>query len=135
MRAIKSVGILATAAISSALLWGNPATAFPFTPADGHAAAQIGDTLPTVQVRNRGRAVAAGVIGGLIIGGIIASQRPYYDYGYPPYGYGAPYPPYGYYPAYPVGDPAIAYCLRRFRSYDPASMTYLGLDGFRHRCP
>ncbi len=24
---------------------------------------------------------------------------------------------------------AIGYCMRRFRSYDPVSMTYLGLDG------
>ena len=30
---------------------------------------------------------------------------------------------------------AIGYCMRRFRSYDPVSMTYLGLDGLRHPCP
>jgi hypothetical protein len=28
-----------------------------------------------------------------------------------------------------------AYCAQRFRSYDPASGTYLGLDGYRHSCP
>jgi hypothetical protein len=28
-----------------------------------------------------------------------------------------------------------AYCAQRFRSYDPASGTYLGLDGARHPCP
>ena len=28
-----------------------------------------------------------------------------------------------------------AYCAQRFRSYDPASGTYLGLDGYRHPCP
>lgn len=28
-----------------------------------------------------------------------------------------------------------AYCSRRFRSYDPASGTYLGYDGNRHPCP
>jgi hypothetical protein len=28
-----------------------------------------------------------------------------------------------------------AYCFRRFKSYDPASGTYLGYDGFRHPCP
>jgi hypothetical protein len=29
----------------------------------------------------------------------------------------------------------IAYCARRFRSYDPTSQTYLGRDGQRHSCP
>ena len=28
-----------------------------------------------------------------------------------------------------------AYCAQRFRSYDPASGTYLGFDGLRHSCP
>jgi hypothetical protein len=28
-----------------------------------------------------------------------------------------------------------AYCFRRFKSYDPASGTYLGYDGNRHPCP
>lgn len=30
---------------------------------------------------------------------------------------------------------AVAYCSQRFRSYDPASGTYLGYDGYRHPCP
>jgi hypothetical protein len=30
---------------------------------------------------------------------------------------------------------AVAYCSQRFRSYDPASGTYLGYDGLRHPCP
>lgn len=30
---------------------------------------------------------------------------------------------------------AIGYCMRRYRSYDPQSMTYLGYDGLRHPCP
>jgi hypothetical protein len=30
---------------------------------------------------------------------------------------------------------AVGYCSRRFRSYDPASGTYLGYDGYRHPCP
>jgi hypothetical protein len=36
-----------------------------------------------------------------------------------------------------IDDPehvAIAYCARRFRSYDPVSQTYLGRDGQRHTC-
>ena len=30
---------------------------------------------------------------------------------------------------------ADAYCSQRFKSYDPASGTYLGYDGNRHPCP
>jgi hypothetical protein len=33
------------------------------------------------------------------------------------------------------GGDAVAYCRQRFRSYDPASGTYLGYDGLRHPCP
>jgi hypothetical protein len=28
-----------------------------------------------------------------------------------------------------------SYCVQRYRSYDPASGTYLGFDGMRHPCP
>ena len=77
-----------------------------------------------------------------------------YRYGYPRYGYGygygsglgvglalsAPYyattPYYGYDRGYYAGgDDDVAYCINRFQSYDPASRTYLGYDGFRHTCP
>ena len=30
---------------------------------------------------------------------------------------------------------AAAYCAERFRTYDPASGTYMGYDGMRHPCP
>ena len=30
---------------------------------------------------------------------------------------------------------AVAYCAQRYRSYDPASGTFLGFDGLRHPCP
>jgi hypothetical protein len=69
-----------------------------------------------------------------------------YGYGYDPYYYGDDYA-YGYddypgaYGAYasseyvaPGGD-ASGYCAQRYRSYDPASGTYLGYDGLRHPCP
>jgi hypothetical protein len=59
-----------------------------------------------------------------------------------PYAYGAYdgyYDGYGGYAAVPLGqsrtDADEAYCERRFRSYDPASGTYLGYDGQRHPCP
>lgn len=76
-----------------------------------------------------GGAVAAGVIGGLAVGalaaGAIANSQPAYGYG----------------PGQPVGnvygyDPAaVDYCARRYRSYDPASGTFLANDGLRYPCP
>jgi hypothetical protein len=30
---------------------------------------------------------------------------------------------------------AVSYCMQRYRSYDPNSMTYLGRDGMRYSCP
>jgi hypothetical protein len=111
----------------------------------------------------RGGGIGGGVLGlaaGAIIGGaILGATQPYGYYGQgaygPGYGYGpgyayAPGPAQGYVPqgyvpqgyvavspyagSYAGGD-ATAYCLQRFRSYDPGSGTYLGLDGMRHSCP
>jgi hypothetical protein len=62
-----------------------------------------------------------GFAAGAILGGLLAA----------PYYYG---PPPGYYYGPPPGD-AVAYCMQRFRSYDPRSGTYLGNDGYRHPCP
>ena len=59
-----------------------------------------------------------------------------------------PYPAEAY-PAYPAQGPLydaggalvandgdfVAYCQQTYRSYDPASGTYLGYDGLRHPCP
>ena len=52
---------------------------------------------------------------------MIASEAPYYG-------------DYGAYPQNGGGD-ASAYCAQTYRSYDPASGTYLGYDGQRHPCP
>jgi len=68
--------------------------------------------------RDRGNALAAGAVGlatGAIIGGAIAQSQAQAA------------------PAY--GSNVHAYCAQRFRSYDPASGTYLGYDGRRHPCP
>jgi hypothetical protein len=106
-------------------------------------------SIETVQWRGWGWGVGAGVAAGLIVGGAIAaSQYPYYGYGYGPYPYGyyAPAPVYAAPPVYgapgpvygaqaPVAGDAVAYCSRRYRSYDPASGTFLGYDGQRHPCP
>ncbi|MGB8603919.1 BA14K family protein [Bradyrhizobium sp.] len=82
-----------------------------------------------------GAPVAGGLVAGALIGGALAA--PYYAPGYypgPAYygqpGYGPPPAAYGP----PPGD-AVGYCMQRFRSYDPASGTYLGNDGYRHPCP
>ena len=79
-----------------------------------------------------GWGVGAGLLGGAIIGGMLAA--PYY-YGPGPYYYGAG--PYSAAPGYvaPAQEDAVAYCMQRFRSYDPNSGTYLGNDGYRHPCP
>ncbi|MGP0090308.1 MAG: BA14K family protein [Xanthobacteraceae bacterium] len=85
-----------------------------------------------------GAGVGLGIAGAIIGGAIIGATQPY---GYYDYGYG---PGYGYAPGYDqgyVGVPPyaeggeVAYCQQRFRSYDPASGTYLGVDGLRHPCP
>lgn len=72
-----------------------------------------------------GGAVAAGVLGGLAVGAMIgaaaAAPPP------PPAGYYAPAPAYG-------GGDWLAYCSSKYRSFDPASGTYLGYDGYRHPC-
>ena len=82
-----------------------------------------------------GAGVAA-VAAGALIGGAIASQNQGYypTETYPVYSD----PGYVYTDAAPVvynsGD-LVAYCEQTYRSYDPASGSYLGYDGFRHPCP
>lgn len=71
--------------------------------------------------RDNGAAVAAGVAGlaaGALIAGAIASQaQP-----------AAPQPP-------GIVDPQVAaYCARKYRSYDPASGTFLASNGMRYVC-
>jgi hypothetical protein len=75
---------------------------------------------------------------GLGVGALAAAATwPYYGYGgYPYYGYDdTAYYPYGYGVSYAAAGNGSAYCAQRFRSYDPASGTYLGYDGLRHPCP
>ena len=79
---------------------------------------------------------AAALATGALVGGAIATQdQGYYqvqtypaysDPGYV-YSYAAP-------TVYNSGD-SVAYCEQTYRSYDPASGSYLGYDGFRHPCP
>jgi hypothetical protein len=84
-----------------------------------------------------------GAVAGAVIGGALAADSyAYYDgYGYGPGYYDNTYYDNGY--GYDDGaavavvpdqgvDPT--YCAQRYRSYDPASGTYLGFDGLRHPC-
>jgi hypothetical protein len=120
--------------------------AAPLVPSQSVAAAHAGadNSLVTeVQWRRRGygygyrrgwggggAGLGIGLAAGALIGGAIAAgSSPYYGPGYyggPTY-YAAPAPVYG-------GD-AEAYCMQRYRSYDPASGTYLNYDGNRYPCP
>lgn len=100
----------------------------------------------------RGAGFAAGAaVAGVATGAAIAAGD--YGYGYGPdyYGAGYAYGPDYYSDSYaydagptvafeqpvpaegPGGD--VSYCAQRYRSYDPASGTYLGYDGLRHPCP
>jgi hypothetical protein len=93
----------------------------------------MGPSVETVRYRRGygGAAVGLGIAGALIGGAIIGATQPYGYYGYPPGYYG---PAYVVPPPYVDGD-AVAYCVQRFRSYDPYSGTYVGYDGLRHPCP
>ena len=143
------------AALAGATLLALPASAGPIAPAaSAVAATQAGsDLVQTVQYRRyygpryyggyrRGPAVgagiAAGIIGGALAAGALAAPPPavYYEpapvYVAPPV-YAAPVPrAYGY----SVEDTdAVAYCSRRFRSYNPETGTYIAAGGVVRACP
>jgi len=125
---VAAMVMLSVAAVS------NVASAAPF--ADPLAIKNTaGTNVETVWGRGFGWGFGAGLLGGAIIGGALAA--PYYH----PYYYGAPYyyPPAaygpGYYPAPGYGGDTAGYCASRYRSYDPATGTFLGYDGLRHPCP
>ena len=89
--------------------------------------------------RHGGGGFIPGAVAGAVIGGAIVSQG---YYGGPGYYYAPGYYDDQYYDEGPVevapapaGDDAVAYCMQTYRSYDPASGTYLGYDGYRHPCP
>jgi hypothetical protein len=99
--------------------------------------------------------LAAGVVGGAVAAATAPLWAPGYYDGYPRYAYGPGYadddgPAYG--PVGPAPGPGyvqqapatviaqapgddVAYCEAHFKSYNPASGTYLGYDGLRHACP
>ena len=142
MRSKFIIAVLATATSVSALV---SAQAMPIA---APSALEHAKTTAIEQVAWRGRgwggwgpAFAAGAV----VGGAIAATQPWYGYDYygPGYGYTAPgyaytapdYEDYAYAPGPSYGGGSVASCEQRFRSYDPASGTYLGFDGRRHPCP
>jgi hypothetical protein len=93
--------------------------------------------------RGRGGGFWPGVAAGAAVGALGS----YAYYGGPDYGWGPDYYDDTYYDnGYYDNDGAVAvvpgvagadssYCAQRYRSYDPATGTYLGFDGQRHPCP
>jgi len=144
----KTVSILAAAAITLTGM-ASTAGAMPLTPAPAPARSDVSPLVSEVQYRNgwrgngyrngyyrngyrngygpgyyrqrnnnTGAAVAAGVIGGLALGAAAAAAANANSNAGPP----------------PGGNDWLAYCSSRYRSFDPASGTYLGYDGRRHAC-
>ena len=72
----------------------------------------------------------------MVGGAIAAATSPFWapDYYSPGYAYapGYAYPAYRTYAYEPGG---VAYCEAHYRSYNPATETYLGYDGEYHHCP
>ena len=134
----KHLCTLAAALVAGVAALATPAAAMPGSPALRNAANDAASgAVETVRWGGWGWGLG-GFAAGAIIGSAIVAPRYYgYPYGYYP-AYGAPYPPPpppGYYGAAgPAGD-GVAYCMQKYRSYDPNSQTFLGFDGARHPCP
>lgn len=112
---------------SVALTFSVPATSAPLM-AQSNMSKAAPSSIETVQYYRRGYygpgygygygngagALIGGLAAGAIVGGAIAA---------------------GQANAAAAAQQNVAYCAQRFRSYDPASGTYLGTDGYRHPCP
>lgn len=133
MTALRKFSLAATLAVGSAFLSAVSVSAMPPGAGKRSAAFARSPLLAEVlkdkssgQIRRRGPR-AAGYVGQVIGGAVAYPQfhRPYATYS-------PAYPAFG---PYSAADPAMISCMRRFRSYDAATRTYLGFDGFRRRCP
>ena len=142
-------GLGAIALVSGALVLGAANVgALPLTEGAKNIASGVESGSPTAQVATR-RAIPSGPrIGapriaarpiirgpGLVRPPRFARRRVIIGIG--PGFYYEPYP-YDYEPYYleaPDDADEIANCIRRFKSYDVRTRTYLGYDGLRHPCP
>ena len=79
----------------------------------------MGSSSGSVNVPGFGVGLGAGILG-FGLGAAIANDG-YHG------GYGNDYD-------YQYADDHVALCSARYRSYDPASDTFLGYDGYRHYC-
>lgn len=139
--------LVVAAALAGGAVLAAPASAAPLQAGAVQAMSNPGgDLVQTVQWRRyyygypryrRGPAVgagiAAGIIGGALAAGALAAPPP------PPVYYPAPAPVYVAPPrayGYSVEDvDAVAYCSRRFRSYNPETGTYIAAGGVVRACP
>lgn len=131
-----TITLAATAVVAASIAFAGAASAMPIATGAG-----LGNAAPsnveTVRWGGRGWGFGAGVAAGAIVGGALLAPRyygpgPYY---YGPGPYYAPGPVYVAPGPYPAEGDDVAYCMQRFKSYDPRSGTYLGYDGLRHPCP
>ena len=127
---MRSVKISATAVLigTTALSFSVPAVSAPLLNQATIANATPSSVIENVQYRRwhggghyhggyrrgygGGGAALGGLVAGAIIGGAIAAGQ-----------------------ANAAAQQNVAYCARRYRSYDPASGTYLNNDGNRYPCP
>ena len=126
MKFARTLAVLALAGATS-MVSTAPATSAPLMQDNGLKAARDSNGVRQVQGRRHGQRhhwrhrhhrhhhhhgwgpAIGGLAAGAIIGSAIASSQARAD--------------------------TVAYCSQRFKSYDPASGTYLGYDGLRHPCP
>ncbi|HXF88822.1 MAG TPA: BA14K family protein [Xanthobacteraceae bacterium] len=131
MTVLRKLSLAAGIAVGTAFVCAAVVVAMPSGAAKRSAsfAEVLNKDKAVIQVRRRRTPRAAvGFAAGLAIGGAIA-----YPHFHRPFAtYSPAYPASG---PYSAADPAIISCMRRFRTYDAATRTYLGFDGVRHRCP
>ncbi|MCB1494780.1 MAG: BA14K family protein [Bauldia sp.] len=87
---------------------------------------------------------AAGALVGLGVGALVTAPRTaprYYAppprpryYAPPAPAYYRPPPPPVYYPRRAWRQAHVDWCLANYRSYNPATDTFMGYDGYAHRC-
>lgn len=75
---------------------------------------------------------AGGFAAGALVGASLARPWSVYDPYYSSWGY-APRPVFAAAPGW--GGRTVAWCAQRYRTYDPATGTFIGKGGRRIRCP